>query len=569
MTANSLLQASFPLFELYVVAFGVAAAVCFGSIFRAKQIKQRDTRRGLIALLATSGAWALLHLGYLIAPTSGLKYVFYLIGLVVGLATVGPWLYFCSAYTGRSLHHNATYQRVAVGVYLGIVGVKLTNPIHGLYFTPTMTDQPFTHLMINHGILHWLAMGVAYGLAVVGIFMLFELFAQVDYDTRPFVALVGLTALPVILDILGAVSDSVVDIGYSALGVAVFAVGVLFIYTDRFETIQLAGQYDDPVIVLDDDDEIRDFNRSAARLFPALEGRLDEPLAEVCPELAATTRNRAVYEHTDGDETQYFRPTRNSFSANNVQLGLLLVLSDVTDEERYRRQLEAQNDRLEQFTGMVSHDLRNPLNVAQGHSEIIYELFEVAKTDDGYQPLSDETLDTVGTSAKTLSNTLDRMERLIDDLLVLARQGQAIDSREAVSLAAIVNNCWEMVDHKNAKLIVDDDLTFVVDPDRLQQLFENLFRNAIEHGGDDVTIRVGTFDGEGFYVEDDGPGIPEEKREAVFDSGFSTNRDGTGFGLAIVKEIVEAHGWTISLVDGNEGGARFEVSNIEIENTDE
>ena len=568
MTANSLLQASFPLFELYVVAFGVAAAVCFGSIFRAKQIKQRDTRRGLIALLATSGAWALLHLGYLIAPTSGLKYVFYLIGLVVGLATVGPWLYFCSAYTGRSLHHNATYQRVAVGVYLGIVGVKLTNPIHGLYFTPTMTDQPFTHLMINHGILHWLAMGVAYGLAVVGIFMLFELFAQVDYDTRPFVALVGLTALPVILDILGAVSDSVVDIGYSALGVAVFAVGVLFIYTDRFETIQLAGQYDDPVIVLDDDDEIRDFNRSAARLFPALEGRLDEPLAEVCPELAATTRNRAVYEHTDGDETQYFRPTRNSFSANNVQLGLLLVLSDVTDEERYRRQLEAQNDRLEQFTGMVSHDLRNPLNVAQGHSEMIYELLEVAKTDDGYQPLSDETLDTVGTSAKTLSNTLDRMERLIDDLLVLARQGQAIDSREAVSLAAIVNNCWEMVDHKNAKLIVDDDLTFVVDPDRLQQLFENLFRNAIEHGGDDVTIRVGTFDGEGFYVEDDGPGIPEEKREVVFDSGFTTNRDGTGFGLAIVKQIAEAHGWTVAVTDSDEGGARFEVSNVEIEHTD-
>jgi len=190
------------------------------------------------------------------------------------------------------------------------------------------------------------------------------------------------------------------------------------------------------------------------------------------------------------------------------------------------------------------------------------------KTDDGYEPLSDETLDTVSTSTKTLSNTLDRMERLIDDLLVLARQGQAIDSREVVSLAAIVNNCWEMVDHKNAALVVDDDLTFAVDPDRLQQLFENLFRNAIEHGGDNVTIRIGALDGEGFYVEDDGPGIPEEKREAVFDSGFTTNRDGTGFGLAIVKEIAEAHGWTISLVDADEGGARFEISNVEIEHTD-
>lgn len=568
-TATSQLQASLPVFELYIVVFVAAAVICFASIFRTKQINQHDTRNGLIALLATSGAWALLQVAYLIAPTPDLKYVFYLVGLVVGLATVGPWLYFCSAYTGRSLHHNTTYQQVAVGVYLGIVAVKLTNPIHGLYFTSMMVDQPFTHLMINHGILHWLAMGVAYGLAVVGIFMLFELFTQVDYDTRPFVALIGLTALPVILDILGAISNSFVNIGYSALGVAVFAVGVLFIYTDRFGTIQLAGQYDDPVIVLDDDDEIRDFNRSAARLFPALEGRLDEPLAEVCPELAATTRNREVYQYTNGDETQYFRPTRNSFSANNVQLGLLLVLSDVTDEERYRRRLEAQNDRLEQFTGMVSHDLRNPLNVAQGNSEIIYELLDATKTDDGYEPLSDETLDTVVTSAKTLSNTLDRMERLIDDLLVLARQGQAIDSREVVSLAAIVENCWEMVDHKNAVLVVDDDLTFAVDPDRLQQLFENLFRNAIEHGGDDVTIRVGALENNGFYVEDDGPGIPEEKREDVFDSGFTTNRDGTGFGLAIVKEIVEAHGWTVSVADSDEGGARFEVTDIETKHSDE
>lgn len=568
-TATSQLQASLPVFELYIVVFVAAAVICFASIFRTKQINQHDTRNGLIALLATSGAWALLQVAYLIAPTPDLKYVFYLVGLVVGLATVGPWLYFCSAYTGRSLHHNTTYQQVAVGVYLGIVAVKLTNPIHGLYFTSMMVDQPFTHLMINHGILHWLAMGVAYGLAVVGIFMLFELFTQVDYDTRPFVALIGLTALPVILDILGAISNSFVNIGYSALGVAVFAVGVLFIYTDRFGTIQLAGQYDDPVIVLDDDDEIRDFNRSAARLFPALEGRLDEPLAEVCPELAATTRNREVYQYTNCDETQYFRPTRNSFSANNVQLGLLLVLSDVTDEERYRRRLEAQNDRLEQFTGMVSHDLRNPLNVAQGNSEIIYELLDATKTDDGYEPLSDETLDTVVTSAKTLSNTLDRMERLIDDLLVLARQGQAIDSREVVSLAAIVENCWEMVDHKNAVLVVDDDLTFAVDPDRLQQLFENLFRNAIEHGGDDVTIRVGAIENNGFYVEDDGPGIPEEKREDVFDSGFTTNRDGTGFGLAIVKEIVEAHGWTVSVADSDEGGARFEVTDIETKHSDE
>jgi signal transduction histidine kinase len=562
--AVSPFQASFPLLELYVAVFAATAVVCFASISRAKRIKQRDTRNGLIALLATSGTWALLYVGYLVAPTPTLKYGFYMIGLVVGLATVGPWLYFCSAYTGRSLHHNPTYQRVAAGVYLGIVVVKLVNPIHRLYFTATMVDQPFTHLMIDHGVFHWLAMGLAYSLAAVGIFMLFELFTQVDYDTRPFVALVGLTAIPVLLDTAGALSDWFLDMPYSALGVAVFAVGVLFIYTGRFERIQLASKYDDPVIVLTHDDEVHDFNRPAKTLFPALEDSIGEPLAEVSPELAAAIRSEDIYDYTDSDETRYFRAARNAFSADNAQLGSLLVLSDVTEQERYRRQLEAQNNRLEQFTGMVSHDLRNPLTVAKGHSEIMGDLLSTPETDDGYDSLSDDSLDTLSNSAQTLSTTLDRMERLINDLLVLARQGQKIDNREAVSMRAVAENCWEMVENENAALVVDDTFDFAADPDRLQQLFENLFRNAVEHAGDDVTIRVGALDGDGFYIEDDGPGIPEDKREKVFDSGFTTNRDGTGFGLAIVMEIVEAHGWQISVTEGDTGGARFEVTNVEL-----
>jgi len=90
-------------------------------------------------------------------------------------------------------------------------------------------------------------------------------------------------------------------------------------------------------------------------------------------------------------------------------------------------------------------------------------------------------------------------------------------------------------------------------------VFENLYRNAIEHGGDGVTIRVGTSNG-GFFVEDTGPGIPADERDDVFESGYTTNEDGTGFGLAIVKRVVEAHGWEITVTEGSDGGARFEVS---------
>jgi len=551
-TATSQLQASLPVFELYIVVFVAAAVICFASIFRTKQINQHDTRNGLIALLATSGAWALLQVAYLIAPTpiSNMSSTWSVLLLALPLSARGS-TFVQPTRDGRSITTLPISKSLLESISASLPSSSRTRSM-GCTFTSMMVDQPFTHLMINHGILHWLAMGVAYGLAVVGIFMLFELFTQVDYDTRPFVALIGLTALPVILDILGAISNSFVNIGYSALGVAVFAVGVLFIYTDRFGTIQLAGQYDDPVIVL-----LTMMMRSVISTGARQDSfqHLKAVLMNRLPKSARSSQPRHGIEKSINIPTATRHSTsdqRETFSANNVQLGLLLVLSDVTDEERYRRRLEAQNDRLEQFTGMVSHDLRNPLNVAQGNSEIIYELLDATKTDDGYEPLSDETLDTVVTSAKTLSNTLDRMERLIDDLLVLARQGQAIDSREVVSLAAIVENCWEMVDHKNAVLVVDDDLTFAVDPDRLQQLFENLFRNAIEHGAT-TTIRVGAIENNGFYVEDDGPGIPEEKREDVFDSGFTTNRDGTGFASQSSKEIVEAHGWTVSVADSDEG----------------
>jgi signal transduction histidine kinase len=163
------------------------------------------------------------------------------------------------------------------------------------------------------------------------------------------------------------------------------------------------------------------------------------------------------------------------------------------------------------------------------------------------------------------SSALERMETLIEDLLSLARNGQPISGTEPMTLSAVVDRTREVVDTDPAPVLVEDDLEFEADPDRLQQLLENLFRNAVKHGQaeDGATIRVGALDsGEGFYVADDGPGIPTEEREDVFSFGYSTEEGGTGFGLAIVREIAEAHGWTVSVAESTTGGARFEVANV-------
>lgn len=216
-------------------------------------------------------------------------------------------------------------------------------------------------------------------------------------------------------------------------------------------------------------------------------------------------------------------------------VGSLAMYVDVSE----RRRLERENERLDRFTSIVSHDLRNPLTVIKGRAELASEEHD------------SEDIDAIVQAA-------ERMDELITGLLKLARLGMAIDERVAVELSRVVERAWKHVDTRDATLCVETDLVVDADEDRLQQLLENLIRNAVEHGGDDVTITVGDFDG-GFYVADDGPGIPVEERPQVFEAGYSTSANGTGFGLSIVKEIAEAHDWAVDVTDSVDGGARFEI----------
>jgi PAS domain S-box-containing protein len=250
--------------------------------------------------------------------------------------------------------------------------------------------------------------------------------------------------------------------------------------------------------------------------------------------------------------------------------------------ETQKSQLEHQNERLDRFAGIVSHDLRNPLNVAQGHLRNVSDDLGVGDA---------VTVD-AGT-IEAIEASHDRMQDIIDDALTLARQGKAITATERVTLSTVAEEAWVNVDTAEGTLALAEDRKIDADRDRLLTLFENLFRNSVEHGQDDVTVRVGTFDGierpdasgadarpsrsdgggqsdelrprnersaaGGFYVEDDGPGIPEDERDEVLEHGYTTSADGTGFGLTIVSDVANAHGWRLDVTDGETGGARFEI----------
>jgi len=533
-----------PLFLGYVGVFALAALGCLVSLHRVNSIADAEVRRGLWWFLLTCGGWAAAHVGYLAGPTARIQHGFYVTGLVVGIAAVGPWLYFCAAYSGRSFHRDRRVHQVAVLVFLGIVSVKLTNPLHGWYYSTAVVAEPFPHLLVSHEPLHWVVMGLAYALAFVGFFMLFELFFSVDFDVMPLMVLVAITGLPVALDIGGAASQSLLEITYSPLGVSIFAVSVMFVYLEPFQTLNLAGAEDDPVIVLDDQGRIQNVNRAARQLYPDLEESYDEQLASILPEVGARldASGEVLGVVVDGTP-RYYQLTVTPFGGDHSSLGSAVTLTDVSERESYRQELERQNERLEQFASMVSHDLRNPLNVAS------------IRTEAALADREDENL-------VAATEALDRMEVLIDDLLALARQGQPIDETEAVSLSQVARQAWSMVETGGGELVVESDLQFPADPDRLQQLFENLFRNAWEHGGQDVTVRVGSLGEAGFFVADDGAGIPSGDRDQVFESGYTTAQDGTGFGLTIVREIADAHEWDVAVTESRDGGAQFEITGV-------
>ncbi|WP_336326049.1 PAS domain-containing sensor histidine kinase [Halovenus sp. HT40] len=220
------------------------------------------------------------------------------------------------------------------------------------------------------------------------------------------------------------------------------------------------------------------------------------------------------------------------------------ITRNITERVKRERQLRNQKEQLDEFASVVSHDLRNPLNVAQARAELL----AIECESEHLQPIIE---------------SLDRMEEIVSDTLTLARQGQAVSDAESIAVVNLIGKCWKNVRTDEATIEIADEVTIRGDRSRLQHVFENLFRNALEHGGADVTVRVGRIDDRGIYIEDTGPGIPADARETVFEPGHTSASGGTGFGLTIVKRIAEAHGWQVEVVDGTDGGARFEFTDVE------
>jgi len=185
----------------------------------------------------------------------------------------------------------------------------------------------------------------------------------------------------------------------------------------------------------------------------------------------------------------------------------------------------------------VSHDAKNPLNVVMGRLEL---------------------LDIGEPHGEPLLRSVNRVESLLTDLSRIGSIACPVSEADSLSLAAVATEVWAAESYEDATLDVATEASVDAERDRLKLLFRELFDNAVTHSEGPVTVTVGDTDS-GFYVADDGPGIPDGDRDRVFDQGFGTTRDGEGYGLFLVDTAARAHGWTVSVGDSDAGGTRIDV----------
>jgi PAS domain S-box-containing protein len=334
-------------------------------------------------------------------------------------------------------------------------------------------------------------------------------------------------------------------------------------YQQRFERVLEASP--DAVLIVDEGGVIQTANRHVSEVLgfasQELEGMMVEELLREAdreghadsrqeylqsPEPRPMGRGLDLYAlHKDGRSI----PVEISLGPveHDGETYVVATVSDISDRKQREQKLQRQTEELEAFADIVAHDLRSPLSAINGRLQLVRE------------ECDSEHLDAV-------EESVDRIETLIESTLELARVGEGVENVEPVDLSDVVEECWSNAEDVTASLVVES--TSVIQANRIQliQLCENLLRNAVEHSDPGVTVVVGDLE-DGFYVEDDGPGIPPGSREQVFEWGHSTSQEGTGIGLAIVAQIAETHGWKIRLTNGTRGGTRFEVTGVETADT--
>lgn len=545
----------------YVLLLFVAAVTTFlWALYGIRTVRDGRPRPHIlsfVALCLSVGVWAAVYAVQLAAPTLEAKLVAYKVLHVGGMTVPPAWLAFAVAYSGRAQWLTRATVAGIFAIPIASLLALLTNP-HSLALTEVSleTRGALTVLVTGNGPLYLLYLAYAYVTIFVGACLITLYAIRSAASIRRQSALLATGALvPLALNVFNVLSvppfgDVGVNLTPVSLSLSTALFGVAILRYRMFDLTPVAwdvvlAQLSDGVIVLDDRERVVDLNAAAEALLGDGDAAVGARATSFLPQYDRLKRDSPflVALRADGED-RLVQLTRSPLAKYGTTYGWVVLARDVTDAERRRRGLERQNERLGEFANVVSHDLRNPLNVIEGYAELAERTGEKRYFE-------------------TIRDAVFRMDTFLEELLILSRRGDTIDEFRPVSLALAADAAREGIADGSLLVDVATDATVMADENRLRQVLDNLFRNARDHNDGGVSVRIGEL-ADGFYVEDDGLGVSPDVRESVFEAGFSTRANGTGLGLAIIRDVVEAHGWRVSVTEGAAGGARFEITGVDL-----
>ena len=533
--------------------FALAGLSCFAGIRQASLLRTADARTGLRWLLALVGAWALLLAGQSFASRESVALAFYTGGLVVGLATPFAWLYFTSAYTGRRLHRDKTLQALGAGVYLVFVATKLTNPIHGGYYSAEFVTSPYPRLLVDHAAVYWISFATAYAMTAVGLYFLYTAFQQSPQPATELAGLLGVTVLSAVPRGASTIWPGLFpELSYEPVGVTVFALGALYVADTQFVSLEIPGRqefYDETAqgaVLLDQDGRIWSWNDRATQLLPGI-GETIQATTDIAPRLSLDgTRQAVAFSHPLGDR-RYLVTDQPIEDAP----GHMLVVQDITHETEQRAEISRNDRQLRSMAGAIRHELRNALTVLR---------LSIDRADRTLETDRDATRDALDAAAETT----DRINTVVEQLNDLTQYISSVGELEPVPIEEIAASGRPQDSPVRLQARTAGELR--ADPARLEELFGNAFAFAAYNDADVLTVETLS---DGFAIADDGRHTAAGHSNQLFVYEAAAPTADAGMTLPNVRTIAEAHGWTVTADTTYTDGVRYTVRGVPVTNATE
>lgn len=536
------------LYAFFVGAFLLAAVSCLWAAHRAMDLYEAEVRRPLVVFLVLTALWALSNLVLILPVPVSVMHASYIFGLFIGITTVAAWLWFCSAYAGTPHHRNRRLQTLTIGGLVLIVATKLTNPVHGLYFTPRVASAPFRYFAPEPGVIYWVVTGIAYTGAAIGMYILFDLYNSSKFNTTKVTVLTVLIGLPVVPKVFAVMRpDSLMLLYYEPLGVAVFGIGMVTVARDSFLSVraparrQLADRLSELIIVLDSRDRVADFNHNAKQAFDGLEQSLGDPLAAAVPVLSEHETDASLLELQHGTGSRYYTVQTPTIQSGGTAIGRAIVLSDVTEVEVQRSRLKRHTEHIEGVTEEIAHQLRNPLTILKGELNILRNDIDSRARSNG------------GASNDSVSAAMEateRIEQIADDLLAVINSGKPITETERLALSTLITEMFDAIeaDGMEAEVSMGESVATGVERTRCGELFRLLFQL---HRQRDATVVTVERAGDQLIFGSDGDTVDTETPDELFEYGVETDED-VRMLLAHARTLARVHGWSIHAPPGQD-----------------